>query len=297
MIPGSLPLVLSAYKASASGSKFSFDQQSALTCSEKRAMLVDAIRFANVDSPGASLSLLSMELRLGRVPLTNGMVPVAHLAPIANQLATAAQYYAPGDGFVEWRFARPLFVPPGLGLHPLFGINTVGGITGVVSSFSTAVLARVMPANFPALNKVAVPYVTSYGLNAPDIAGGADAGSIDVPPDTLSAPGDAEVFHVQYIGVRPLNMSSKDDMASYVDEARNMTLTLHRANGDAIIPRATPVRMVGGQGWALPVKLDLKRGEPLYAHIDYDFSAFSASLKFRPSVQLIGWREVDLREV
>jgi hypothetical protein len=131
----------------------------------KTAMLVDQFRFAG-NRPNSVLAnwdwlYLSVDLRLGSIPLTNGLVPVPAIVP---------RYFGfPGAGSISdtvltWHLPRPLYVPPGVQLYARFtrqDVFATGNRATSITNTGFSVVGRSMPSDYPIPAKIWTPWVTA----------------------------------------------------------------------------------------------------------------------------------------
>ncbi len=140
----------------------------------KTAMLVDQFRFAgaspNVGTPLVStlgdwdFAYLGVDLRLGSIPLTNGIIPISALCPRYFGFPDLDGTQALQDTVLTWHLPRPLYVPPNVQLYARFvrqnifpGTNRVTSIENIGFSAN----GRSMPADYPVPSKIWVPWATA----------------------------------------------------------------------------------------------------------------------------------------
>ncbi len=140
----------------------------------KTAMLVDQFRFAgaspNVGTPLVStladwdFAYLGVELRLGSIPLTNGVVPIPSLCPryfgFPDQLGTLGLH----DTVLTWHLPRPLYVPPNVQLYARFvrqDIFPANNRATSIDNIGFSAVGRSMPADYPVPKKIWVPWATA----------------------------------------------------------------------------------------------------------------------------------------
>lgn len=146
----------------------------------KTGMWLDEIRFAVSYNQGSALSgtlrgnptaRLGVQLKLGRLPLTNGFVAIGALA--ANDLMrtpmAGAQYSGSDNSvaFVTWRFAKPLYVPPNEYvqaevarlLEPVVGVSA--GSSQWAWACRIAYVGRAFGSETPAPQTVDVPWASA----------------------------------------------------------------------------------------------------------------------------------------
>ncbi len=132
----------------------------------KSAMLIDQFRFSGA-SCGDNLSdwvfaYLGVDLRLGSIPLTNAIVPIASIVPRYMQENAGA----PQDAVMTWHLPRPLYVPPGVQLYARFVRQAIfptagNNRQGTIGNIGFSAVGRSMPQDYPVPKKIWVPWATA----------------------------------------------------------------------------------------------------------------------------------------
>ena len=141
----------------------------------KSAMLIDQFRFSSSGNTFSSalsnwdLLYLGIELRLGSIPLTNGVVPIPAIVPRYFGFAdTVSVQVGTGnaDAVMTWHLPRPLYVPPGVQLYCRFVRQNVFPVVAdnrvsTIEQIGFSAVGRSMPENYPIPKKIWVPWATA----------------------------------------------------------------------------------------------------------------------------------------
>lgn len=140
----------------------------------KSAMLIDQFRFSGApfnvlqgkDLSSWDFMYLGIELRLGSIPITNGIVPISAIVP---------RYFSLGflnpavlDAVMTWHLPRPLYVPPGVQLYARFvrqdalldNVNYANR-SSPIENIGFSAVGRSMPTDYPVPKKIWVPWATA----------------------------------------------------------------------------------------------------------------------------------------
>jgi len=139
----------------------------------KSAMLIDQFRFSGQQAPLLHTDLwdftyLGVDIRLGSIPLTNGIVPIPAIVPryFGFPFATTAFDGTPtnDDAVMTWHLPRPLYVPPGVQLYVRFvrqDVFSVNNRDSAIENIGFSVVGRSMPTDYPIPKKIWVPWATA----------------------------------------------------------------------------------------------------------------------------------------
>jgi len=165
------PVLLSAQTpAFSNGKSLSIPDTSFLANPERLPMLIDEIHFTPVlTNVAATLGFIQaidftgVSFTLGRLPITNGFVPLGVLGKSLNP-----QELNDGTGRV-WRLPKPLYIPPGEILQPRFQYQLPampGGtiLTDSASPFNIEIsyIGRILPINYPKPKYIQAPWVSFW---------------------------------------------------------------------------------------------------------------------------------------
>lgn len=181
----------------ASGSEQSPNPEQLLN-PNKSAMLIDQFRFAGNRPTGLLLAnwdflYLGVDLRLGSIPLTNGIIPIASIVPRYFGFALAGGI---SDTVLTWHLPRPLYVPPGVQLYARFvrqDVFAAGNRDTSIDNVGFSAVGRSMPSDYPVPKKIWVPWATATQCKSP--IGGADIQRFVSTDQELANP-NTELLHV-----------------------------------------------------------------------------------------------------
>ena len=142
---------------------------------------------ANIGSTSALRGFLKWQFILGRLPLTDGYVPMWNLTPVRQQITENGGYY-------EWRFKKPMLVPPGGRLDARVTLQSTTPNSGTVPTITVSVamvgLLRPDLQGFPPL--IDVPFASCWDTTQQNMATlGNDATTLHNP---LARPVDVEML-------------------------------------------------------------------------------------------------------
>lgn len=157
---GALPVHLTAEATIAYGAQGQGPNTTALKNPDDLPMIIHEVKFGmRCDEAQIIGAALSASLSLGEVPLTAGFVPLWNFARRNDGIPQTEDYQTITFVEMSWKLPRPLYVPAGAIIKPLFSHN---GLT------KEAIVARVsysgqsIPRGAPLPEIVSVPYVMAY---------------------------------------------------------------------------------------------------------------------------------------
>jgi len=144
----------------------------------RTAMLIDQLRFSGPTIASMSESdvcqYILADIKLGAIPLTNGLVPVGAFAPtyLKYPAFPGASGFPQPDTQLTFHLPRPMYVPPNVQLNvkfaraPFGSINTTGTPALPTNPFDMVmgVAGRSMPAGWPIPEKIYVPWVGATSI-------------------------------------------------------------------------------------------------------------------------------------
>jgi hypothetical protein len=138
-------------------------------------MWLDEIRFrvsqptsGSVGDPDGAYMAIGAEIRMGRMPLTSGYVPIGLLAKVLLGEQTtngdlSSQLIWPGAAYHTWKLPKPLFVPATEVVIPKFtNIPNYQGLGDGPLVVEVALVGRVCPREMPAPDVLCVPWAASW---------------------------------------------------------------------------------------------------------------------------------------
>ena len=309
------PLVMATvFSANAqAGAPMSQANPNALVCPYRNAILVDEIRFA-CDRIAPHL----MELSIGKTSITHGPQPWNSFFPtpesrlLMQATRTIGQSYAIYEiAASNWRLPRPMYVP--LGQQLLVKIiehnDPPPAMYPALSRALVGLKCRVMPGDYRPPANVCVPWVGVFWPKG-SLASVADTTSIfKSGVGELTNPFDA-TLHIQKLVCSGVNSGStsrspdiEKDESSYMMMAtqRNWAqVQIYDWIGNPIVRDPTPLfHLCQPMRNEVDVDFDLPPGKTLFATMDETHVACggTAGQYRRPSLAMVGWREVPLGEV
>lgn len=271
-------------------------------------ILIDEIRF-NVQPANAAGSAdrhvagdLRVQLKLGRVPLTNGFVPIWSLCLGVNQTfgANAEQVVqqsgdrAVAPSLYTWHLPKPLYVPTGGYLDPLFQNAAVHFNTAKTCRIVYA--GRVLSADAPIPEKIHVPWATAF-------VGASKAAGTDTTEQSrehhLVNPFDVPLKVQRFIGrlAQVIGSFAEAPSAGAVDAALQLaTIRMVDSGGRIVIRDPTPfnhVFSIKDRAWTVNAVLP-PRGFYV-AYFDERYSSLSGNA-IQVFLSMIGHRTVPFEE-
>jgi hypothetical protein len=294
-----IPRLLWAYDPSSGlldGGVYRFNDQSAFMCQDKYGMLMDSIRFKAYDlnlGKGGMTQFLSTRMLLGRHELTPNYIPVA-------SLHDGGGYSACGDGyssFNEWRFSRPMYVPPSRIVLPALRYEAVGLATaGNIGAMAVSQVCRILERGEPIPKTSYIPYATHF--NSPQVVQGAAAVDVESGTGDLTNPFSVPV-HITRITLRAVGyLSGSPGLAR--SGLISTSLMLRRESGEPIIRDLIPMYAAGGGAFfSIPVKFTMKPRETLFCRMHIDLSTWpgQAGTSYLSTVAAVGYREVPVEAI
>ena len=141
---------------------------------------------ANIGSQCSLKGFLKWQFILGRLPLTDGYVPMWNLTPVRQGITENGGYY-------EWRFKKPMLVPAGGRLDARVTLQSTTpnpGTTPISVAVAFVGLLRADVERFPGL--IDVPYASCWDTTVTGLQGlGNDGATLRNP---LARPVDVEVL-------------------------------------------------------------------------------------------------------
>ena len=125
---------------------------------------------AGIGSTTSLRGFLKWQFILGRLPLTDGFIPMWNLCPV-RQLITE------NGGYFTWRFKRPLLVPPGGRIDAKVQLQLTtpnAGVSPITVAVSYSGFLRGDLTTFP--NNIDVPYASAWDTTAAGQTGLANDG-------------------------------------------------------------------------------------------------------------------------
>jgi hypothetical protein len=111
---------------------------------------------AGIGATSALKGFLKWQFTMGRMPLTDGFVPMWNLTPVRQKISENGGYY-------EWRFKSPMLVPPGGRLDALVQLQSTTpnpGVTPITVAVAFAGLLRPDLDTFPRM--IDVPFASCW---------------------------------------------------------------------------------------------------------------------------------------
>lgn len=131
----------------------------------KSAMLIDQFRFAGnralSNTADWDFTYLGVDLRLGSIPLTNGIVPIPSIVPRYFGFPSSGSV---SDTVLTWHLPRPLYVPPGVQLYARFvrqDVFATGNRATSIDNVGFSAVGRSMPEDYLIPQKIWVPWATA----------------------------------------------------------------------------------------------------------------------------------------
>jgi hypothetical protein len=171
------PVVLSAAGSVAVGSNFTPDADE-LQNNFDRDIQIEELRFITAVRPanggaagmGALGGLVRTQIKMGRLDLTNGFIPIWLLGTRYQRMMESmvgTNNLSTWD-YRRWKFAKPLVVPAGASLMPSFSFLTPTGNSALAFPGNSplwiwmAMVGRSLPNDFIRPARINVPYATAW---------------------------------------------------------------------------------------------------------------------------------------
>lgn len=187
------------------------------------AMLIDEIRFRTppIYESGTgylfgSHLAIRCGLRMGRIDLTNGYIPVANFGKVTLE-ETNAGIVVSGQGrtigapqaFITarhtWKLPKPLYVPrgeylvPRMYYDPVYNNTLFPGTVAPSITVDVSYAGRSLPPDFPVPKSIAMPWVTSFLIRPLAITSGNTQTSVSNQANLVN-PFDKPMFIQRFIG-------------------------------------------------------------------------------------------------
>lgn len=246
--------------------------------------------------PGALAPLIRVQLKMGRIDLTNGFVPLWLLGTRMQRAVELANgYTAAGQktiwDYQRWRLPKPIIVPHGATLLPSFSYQTPTGKGAVVNALNSPITVYVCMVgrslkrlNLPA--KLEVPYATFW---LPSVAQKSQQSGDDALVNKFTSP-----LHVQRFIGRIASTSDGTDGDNWASDFSNVgsarSLRITDSAGFEVVRDMTIWNDVFERSrCALPANRVLEpRG--WYRVLLNE----QPSINYVPMISLIGWRHEEL---
>ena len=290
------PILLTSRIASlAVGASKTVDDIDALKNPDKRPIFIDEVRFSLLNTardtlvdPGM-LGSIYLDLKLGRLPLTNGEVPL-WLVDVTKNL-----YAFDRLSYVTWKFPKPLIVNPGVILMPTLRQIPSQFVSQAAVSVDITLVGRVIPNDQQMPEESDVPYASAFiGAN---VAMNADLRESSTERNLANV--TSRLLNVTHLTGRALftaagfgglfadaNIESPDVTIKYVDlqivNDQNEQIIRDRSRWGAIFPTPTG---------AWPMRSTLAPKSFYLARINAAYATYAqAARKAQLQLALLGYR-------
>ena len=309
------PLLLQAQiTPPAGGGSFGLADPTRLENPFQGPMWLDEIRFRLPTADGktgfAPWSRLSIELKLGELPLTRSFVPISLFGKVLNDsVVGGSQLENKPPGVFTWKLPKPLYIPARDFLRPTMYFEPYPGIT-TDQTVTIAYACRPIPKGTPPPRVLQLPWVSYF--KPPEIAVGSTDQTDQSTPSDLYNPWVQDLHVQRFIGRL---MVTRSDLPSQTFEDDGfMSLASANINLDTGLPITgtfvsaqdslnnilvrdpTPFAHVFDfvdRSWTVNSVLPPK-GFYLFT-VDRLWSAYASPIPYTATVGIgmVGWREVQ----
>ena len=280
------PILLSASVTIGQGQQLEISDPTALTNPSRNAMLLDEIRIRvlEIQEP----LLIRAQFRLGRVPLTNGFVPIGCFG----------KSLLPGDATqFTWKLPRPMYIPPGefLAAQFQYASDVVAAFPSASPVVQVLYCGRSLASDFPRPAEIDVPWVAAF-IPPPRASGVADYIDVSTESDLVN-PFDVPVKVQRFIGFFFGSASSVKEAVGFADltGAAYMTVRAADSRGRIMVRDSTPFSHLFShidKSWDVNTVLE-PHGFYLF-QLDRAYSTYTALSKLQACISMVGSRKVQL---
>lgn len=302
------PIVLSA-SVSVSANQILEPETTRLQNPYKTAMLLEEIRFRMPFVLGAASAewppFLSVraELRMGRLMMTNGFVPVGNLC--RRTIEENGDSLGNANVWHTWKLAKPLYVPKGEFVIPRIQLDPRYGSPTSAMPIQVSYAGRSLPVDCPVPRSISLPWATHFDIPKLAYSSGNTDSTISTPGQLVN-PFEKSIFVQRFIG-RTLRQSSETILGNTVNELGFFTgdsipastQTVVRAVdsfGNILVRDPTPFTHLFqflDRSWTVNSMLSPK-GFYIFT-VDRNYTATVANLTFAHAISMVGYREVELQ--
>lgn len=260
-----------------------------------KAILIDQIVFAN---QGPALGAMQVSLKVGKLPITAGYVPVALFGEFANNPTNSTSAPNAWDVY-NWRLPKPILVPAGEILDPtFFNQGKIGLSTSLVVQITY--FARVVePHEIP--NQLWAPWVASW--ESVQRAGGADYTDQTTETDLYNNT-ESPLYVERLMGViASLYPGAADrllDSNQFYPEVGQSLITIQVVDSQGVpcVRDAVPFsHLFDQESYSWRAGSILPPGGYYLAFLDLDLSGVHVSYAgFTPMISLVGHREITRKD-
>lgn len=258
-------------------------------------MLLDEIRVMSSSVSTAPYDVF-IKLDMGRIPLTNGYVPIGLLGLQMDPTGIAGPnvFVSSGLAPLTWKLPKPLFVPAGEYVRPHIMYDALNAANAVTSDYYVTYVGRSLPKNFIVPKTVPMPWVCAFKTDRRTANGVYLSESTEAD---LNNPFDVPLFVQRFMGIVDNNSGESQVTGPIYD------VTQARASdsaGKILIRDPTDMDVLFiGNGHAWPVNSVLPSKGFYRFVIEQDYSAaagieFSEGSVLRSLVTMVGSREVKM---